>query len=106
MKTPYDKVAKIYSKHLGHMTKMAATPIYGKNPLKIFYPRTRRPMTLALGMQLSGCWAYQVCINNDPGLTLIYLTARSNLLRNAFEWEIFGKVDFWNTDEAKVIILT
>ena len=29
LKTPYDKIAKIYSKHLGHMTKMAATPIYG-----------------------------------------------------------------------------
>ena len=30
------------------MTKMAATPIYGKNPLKIF-SRTRRLMTLGLG---------------------------------------------------------
>ena len=34
----------------GHMTKMAATPIYGKNPLKIFFSRTRRPMTLGLGI--------------------------------------------------------
>ena len=32
VKTPYDKWAKIYTKHFGHMTKMAATPIYGKNP--------------------------------------------------------------------------
>ena len=31
-KTPYDKIRKMYSKHLGHMTKMAATPIHGKNP--------------------------------------------------------------------------
>ena len=30
MKTPYDKSAKIYTKYLGHMTKMAATAIYGK----------------------------------------------------------------------------
>ena len=50
VKTPYDKIAKIYSKHIGHMTKMAATPIYGKNLLKIFFSRTRRPMTLGLGM--------------------------------------------------------
>ena len=50
VKTPYDKIAKIYSKHLGHMTKMAAMPIYGKNPLKIFFSRTRRPMTLGPGM--------------------------------------------------------
>ena len=28
--------AKVCSRHLGHMTKMAATPIYGKNPSKIF----------------------------------------------------------------------
>ena len=29
----------------GIMTKMTATPIYGKNHLKIFFSRTRRPMT-------------------------------------------------------------
>ena len=28
MKTPYDKSVKIYTKCFGHMTKMAATPIY------------------------------------------------------------------------------
>ena len=50
VKTPYDKSAKIYTKYFGHMTKMAATPIYGKNLLKIFFSRTRRPMTLGLGM--------------------------------------------------------
>ena len=32
MKTPYDKLAKIYTSCTGHMTKMATTPIYGKNP--------------------------------------------------------------------------
>ena len=34
MKTPYDKSTKIYTKFFGHMTKMAATPIYGKKPFK------------------------------------------------------------------------
>ena len=34
VKTPYDKLATIYAKYFGHMTKMTATPIYGKNPLK------------------------------------------------------------------------
>ena len=48
VKTPYDKLAKIYTKIFGHMTKVAATPIYGKNPLKIFFSRTRRPMTLGI----------------------------------------------------------
>ena len=41
---------KVCSNGPGHMTKMAATPIYGKNPLKIFFSRTRKPMTLGLGM--------------------------------------------------------
>ena len=38
------------TRHLGHMTKMAATPIYGKNPSKIFYSRTSRPIFTKLGM--------------------------------------------------------
>ena len=37
VKTPYDKLARIYTKYFGHMTKMAAMPIYGKNLLKIFF---------------------------------------------------------------------
>ena len=54
-----------------------------------------------------GCEAYQVCSNDDPRLTLTYYTLRSNLLPNAFKWEFFFcKVDFLNTVEAKVIILT
>ena len=50
MKTPYNKLKKIYANCFGHMTKMADMLIYGKNPLKIFFSRTRRPMTLGLGM--------------------------------------------------------
>ena len=34
VKTPYDKSVKIYTKYFGHMTKMAATPIYGKKTFK------------------------------------------------------------------------
>ena len=85
---------------------MADMPIYGKNPLKTFFSRTRKLMTLGLGMLYFGCWAYQVCSNDDPRLTLTYLTSRSHLLPIAFKCEIFGKVDFLNTVEAKVIILT
>ena len=33
-KTSYGKLAKMYTKYLGHMTKMTVMPIYGKNPLK------------------------------------------------------------------------
>ena len=50
MKTPYDRLAKIYTKCTGHMTKMATTPIYGKNPLNVFFSGTKRPMALGLGL--------------------------------------------------------
>ena len=82
METPLDAGTKVCSNGPGHMTKMAAMPIYGKNPLKIFFSNTRRPMTLGLGMKHWECGAYQVCSNDDPRL-------RSNLLPNAFKWEIF-----------------
>ena len=88
-KTPYTKSAKIFTKYFGHMTKMAATPIYSKNLLKTFFSRTRRPVTLRLGMLYWGCGVYLVCSNDDPRVTLTYLTSRSSLLPNAFEWEIF-----------------
>ena len=94
MKTPYAKLAKIYTKYFGHMTKMTAMPIYGKNPLKFFFSRTRRPVTLGLGMEHWGCGVYQVCSNDDPKLTLTYLRSRSNLLPNAFlKWDFF----FWKS---------
>ena len=47
---PYDRLAKIFTKCTGHMTKMATTPIYGKNPLNIFFSGTKRPIALGLGM--------------------------------------------------------
>ena len=33
----------------GHMTKMAAMPIYGKNPSKIFFSGTGGPISKKLG---------------------------------------------------------
>ena len=45
-------------------------------------------------MQHLGCGAYQVGSNDDPKMTLTYLTSRSNLLPYAFEWEIFEKLIF------------
>ena len=41
---------KIYWHDAGHMIKMAAMPIYGKNPSKIFFSRTGGPISLKLGM--------------------------------------------------------
>ena len=67
------------SRHLGHMTKMAATPIYGKNPSKIFFSRTGGPIFTKLGMYHRGLRPIISCSNDDPGVTLTYFTARSNL---------------------------
>ena len=39
--TPYDRLAKIYTNCTGHMTKMATTPIYGKNLLNVFFPNQK-----------------------------------------------------------------
>ena len=47
---PWVGGTKVCSGHLGHVTKMAATPIYDKNPSKIFFSGTKGPLTLGLGM--------------------------------------------------------
>ena len=54
-------------------------------------------MTLKLGMQHQVLKYYQVCSNDDPGLTLIYFTARSNLVTYAFVWEKGKTMDFSKT---------
>ena len=79
------------------MTKMAAMPIYGKNLKKIFVSGTKRPMTLKLGMQHRVLEYYQVSSNVDPGLTLTYFTARSNVVAYAFIWEKGKTMDFSET---------
>ena len=67
------------SRHLGHMTKMAATPKYGKNPSKIFFSRTGGSIFTKLGMLHRGLQPIIVYSNDDPGVTLTYFTPRSNL---------------------------
>ena len=81
--------AKFYMKHLweggtdvfinnpGHMTKMAAMPIYGKNPSKFFFSETTGPISMKLGMKHRGLEYYNVFINYDLWMTLTYFTARS-----------------------------
>ena len=43
-------------------------------------------MILKLGMQLRGLKLYKVYVTDDPGLTMTYLTARSNWVICTFEW--------------------
>ena len=88
---------KVCSNGPGHMSKMATMPIYGKNLKKIFSSGTKRPMTLNPRMHHRVLKYYQVCSNDDPGLTLTYFTARSNLVLYAFVWEIGKTMDFSET---------
>ena len=75
MEPPWDGVMKVCSNGLGHMTNMAAIPIYGKNLKKFFFSGTKRLMTSKLGMQHYVLEYYYVC-SDDPGLTLTYFTTR------------------------------
>ena len=83
MEPPWVGGTKVCLRHLGHMTKMAAMPIYGKNTSKSFSPepagrfsRFHETWYVASGLQ-----PIIVCSNDDPGVTLSYFTSRSNLVR-------------------------
>ena len=65
--------------------------------LKIFFSETKQPMTLKVGMQHRVLEYYQVYSNNDPGFTLIYFRARSNLVLYAFVWEKGNIMDISET---------
>ena len=69
------------------MIKMAAMPIYGNNPSKIFFTGTGRSISTKLGMYHLGLLPIIVCSNDDPGVTLTYFTGWSNLVTYAFLWE-------------------
>ena len=81
MESPWEGGTKVCSNDPDHMTTMAAMPNVIKI-LEIFFSGTKKPMTLKLGMR------HRVSSTNvDPGLTLMYFTARSNLVSYAFVWE-------------------
>ena len=65
---------KIHQHNAGHMTKMAAIPIYGKNK-KVFFPGTTGPILMKLCMKHQRPKSFIICANYDPWLTLIYFMA-------------------------------
>ena len=46
-----DGGTNVYINNLGHMTKMAAMPIYGKNPSNIFFSETNTLTSMKLGVK-------------------------------------------------------
>ena len=69
---------KIHQHFAGHMTKMAAMPILGKNTLRTFFPGTTGQILMKLCMKHQRPKPVIICANYDAGLTLTYFTARSN----------------------------
>ena len=77
----------MYINNLGHMTKIAAMPIYGKNPSNIFFSETNRLISMKLGVKHPWLKYSNVYINHDPVMTLTKFMARSTWIAHAFEWE-------------------
>ena len=73
----------MYINNPGHMTKMAAMPIYGKNPSKIFF-RTGGSISKKLGMKHRWLKYYNVHINHDPVITLTFFYGKIG--RQCIEW--------------------
>ena len=70
---------------------------YMVKTIKNIFPGIERPMTMTLGIQHWVLQYYQVCLNDAPGLTLTYFTARSSLVPYAFVWEKVKTVEFSKT---------
>ena len=77
----------MYINNLGHMTKMATMPIYGKNPSNIFFSETNGLISMKLGVKHPWLKYYNVSVNHDPLMTLTKFMARSTWVVHAFEWE-------------------
>ena len=69
---------KIHQDNAGHMTKMAAMPIFGKDTLKIIFPGITRLILMKLCMKHQRPMSFIFYSNYDPWLTLTYFMARSN----------------------------
>ena len=65
--------------------------------LKNLLLQNQKSYDLELGMYHWGLKLYKIYINDDPGLTLTYFTARSNLVPYAFVWEKGKTMDFSET---------
>ena len=55
----------MYVNNLGHITKMAAMPIYGKNPSKIIFSETNRLISWKLCVRHQWLKYSNVYINHD-----------------------------------------
>ena len=87
MESPWDWGTKVCSNGPGHMTKMAAMPIYDKNHKKSSSQEPNSDDLETWYAALGAGVLPQSSLNDDHGLTLTYFKARSNLVPYAFVWE-------------------
>ena len=88
MESPWDGGTKVCSNSPGHMTRWPpCLYMYMVKTLKNLLLRNQKADALETCMQHWVLEYYQVCSNGDPGLTLTYFTARSNLVPYAFVWQ-------------------
>ena len=92
----------MYTNIKGHMTKMAAMLIYGKNPSKIFFSETNRLISRRLGVKHRWLKYSNVCINHDPVMTLTKFMARSTWVAYAFEWGKVLKMSFEGKSQQEI----
>ena len=76
---PWEGGTKVCINGPFYITKMA-TPIYGKILSKKIFSETGWLISTKLGMYNQGLLHIIVHTNDDPGVTLTYFTARSNLV--------------------------
>ena len=81
----YNGGTNVYIYNLGHMTKLAAMPIYGKNPSKIFFSETNRLISMKFCVKHPWLKYYNLYINHDPVIILTQFMARSAWVAHAFE---------------------
>ena len=73
----------MYINNLGHLTKMAAMPIYGKNPSKIFFSETNRLISRKLCVKHRWLKYSNVYINHDPVMTLTKFMANGQNIEDS-----------------------
>ena len=92
----------MYINNLGHMTKMAAMPVYGKNPSKIFFSETNRLISRKLAMKHRWLKYSNVYINHDPVMTLTKFMARSSWVAYTFQIWKTVKMSFEGKSQQEI----
>ena len=97
MESPWDRGTKVCSNGPGHMTKMATMLIYGKNLKKNLLLRSQKANDLETWYAALGAQVLPSLSNDDPGFTLTYFMARSDLVPYDFVLEKDKTMDFSET---------